>query len=373
VPTVPPTDPMYAIVLSAADPGGIQEFTVRAAAPGFQDGSAKIVVLPAIDPASDGLVQPNPSKVPAVAVLDGDTAGGCVIDHVLAFVGTGQSPNLTDDCTGSPGPHGSWTLFLEDAVGRAAPHAWDPDSETVTIPPPAPPVVIPIKVWRAAVTWLDPVTSLEAPLTVAGLTTMVDEDLELSDAVFGMNRAGFEFRRDPGIENLESDIVVTQYMPDFCANMKASVPPQFQGKALNTTGQLNVIYVRDLPGGNKGYSCWDFPVVFVNVSTRMPETLAHELAHQLGLRDPDVYDGHRIGHTDYLPGFLPDNLMWVGGRQDWQSPRDQLSVGQVFRMNADHNRSWAVKEDLTPLSLDCTHAAEDEHPCPRLALDRPGP
>ena len=48
-----------------------------------------------------------------------------------------------------------------------------------------------------------------------------------------------------------------------------------------------------------------------------------------------------------------------------------LSVGQVFRMNADKNRSWAVKQGMTPISVDCTHKSEDSVPCPRLALDRP--
>ena len=216
---------------------------------------------------------------------------------------------------------------------------------------------------------MNPNTSVEVNQTLSQFASMVEKDLNFARAVFDMNRSGFEFEWNGAIDGSAGQVVIAQNMVTYCNDLETS--GLFETHPIDTTGQINVIYVRDLPGADKGSSCWNYPVVFVNIDSKMPETLAHELAHQLGLRDPNVFDGNRIGHTDYLPGFLPDNLMWRGGRMDWQSPRDQLSVGQVFRMNADKNRSWAVKQGMTPISVDCTHKSEDSVPCPRLALDRP--
>ena len=359
----------YSAVYQAGSPSAIGEIEIRATADGFEDGVARIIILPDFNPPNDEMIETNPSRVPSIAVIDGESAGeGCFNDHVLAFVGRGYFPNLSADCT-NPVLSGSWGVFSEGAAVRFDSHSWDSALEDVPIPSRTSLTSIKLKVWRAATTTMNPNTSVEVNQTLSQFTSMVEKDLNFSRAVFDMNRSGFEFEWDGAINDSAGEVVIAQNMVTYCNDLETS--GLFETHPIDTTGQINVIYVRDLPGADKGSSCWNYPVVFVNIASKMPETLAHELAHQLGLRDPNVFDGNRIGHTDYLPGFLPDNLMWRGGRMDWQSPRDQLSVGQVFRMNADKNRSWAVKQGMTPISVDCTHNETDSVPCPRLALDRP--
>lgn len=59
-------------------------------------------------------------------------------------------------------------------------------------------------------------------------------------------------------------------------------------------------------------------------------TLAHEIGHAYGLRPAACR-----GHTEGVPGFGQDNIMWTGGTL----PRLTFKLGQVFRMNT-HADDW---------------------------------
>ncbi|MCC7484945.1 MAG: hypothetical protein IT529_08115 [Burkholderiales bacterium] len=72
-----------------------------------------------------------------------------------------------------------------------------------------------------------------------------------------------------------------------------------------------------------GFPVRDGNVTFIGVNATRT-ALAHEFGHAFGLR-PSACGGH----TNGIPGFGPDNIMWAGGGEE----RVHFTLGQVFRMN----------------------------------------
>jgi len=81
--------------------------------------------------------------------------------------------------------------------------------------------------------------------------------------------------------------------------------------------------------------------------------------------------------ASYIGGFLrSDNLMLTYLSDESWIPRENLSLGQLFRINVD-TRSWinvagAVRgptQSIDPSGLACQCNPYENKPCPRLSLD----
>lgn len=73
----------------------------------------------------------------------------------------------------------------------------------------------------------------------------------------------------------------------------------------------------------------DANITFIG-TTESLTTLAHEIGHAYGLRPAVCH-----GHTEGVPGFGADNIMWTGSTL----LRTTFKLGQVFRMNT-HADDW---------------------------------
>jgi hypothetical protein len=102
----------------------------------------------------------------------------------------------------------------------------------------------------------------------------------------------------------------------------------------------------------------------------------HEVGHALGLTLPGT------GHSDQLAGFDGSNVMQSGYAPEDEAWRSRLTVGQVFRMNADPGSwlTWAEDRfkkplrDATAPRIHCQCGADDpEGPCPRVVDDIANP
>ena len=112
-------------------------------------------------------------------------------------------------------------------------------------------------------------------------------------------------------------------------------------------------------------------LIFVYTKFYLPNTLAHEAGHALGLRGSMALGGHTNDYEGYITGFHPTNLMW-GWVDDEMiaADRDHISLGQVFRMSFD-KESWLNLPNSgtqSAYSLDCGNTDSD-NPCPRLCRD----
>ena len=150
------------------------------------------------------------------------------------------------------------------------------------------------------------------------------------------------------------------------------------------SGTINIVYVEHIKFGDdegvRGLACAGTDgqnrILIMSRFRMLPSTLAHELAHLMGLTQATLSDDWRGGHTTFLDTFDPTNLMWSQENATVGLPRDNLSLGQVFRMNVD-KRSWVNVErnGATPPrirpgeTLLCQSSRDTQEPCPKLALD----
>jgi hypothetical protein len=112
-------------------------------------------------------------------------------------------------------------------------------------------------------------------------------------------------------------------------------------------------------------------VVFVDADNRYGTTLAHEIGHVLlGAELPDY--GHSSVDGAPKEGFNRFNLMLDFVDSDLGTPRDHLTLGQVFRIAVD-DMGWlnlsgvrdGEKKDC-PIPGDAT---TDTQECPKLTHD----
>jgi hypothetical protein len=374
-------------------------------------------------PVDDRVEDPSTAVEPLVAIVDGLEAQ-CLNDEIVPFVKWAWLPDLTTDCPpdGSrPEIPASVTVFSRSDRMRLQAFTWHPGADTVelssgarSVPPftaasetgseppsgdPADevtgPSLVPVKIWTAALTNAH-TGNAYGPGELLGIA---HDDLKLANEIFAANRAGvrFEVRGETELAvNVEvapdvgtvvvngTDVLATPV--NVCtsvaqsAQLDISAPTSMSSSSSSaitiTPGKVvHLFYVDFLSGA--GFSCIDADVIFINEGTRVPTTLAHELGHKLGLRDPDIYpvptDG--IGHTDYGNAkkllFSGENLMWRGIVSTWQAPRRHISLGQIFRIHADGTRSWLAinlpaQQDTV---LACGPKYTEEVPCPILNLD----
>jgi hypothetical protein len=215
--------------------------------------------------------------------------------------------------------------------------------------------------WETAVPWtdntgdvrtavLDPLIKADVHIWVADDATraIAQQHIEIARGLFIDNMVGVEFV--PTIRKL-SDV------PGAPANafqiVKNGIEPvsldclalgPIQSSVFYTAKTLNVYYV-DIGFTGKNCAIKQSPSICTSSATAYPPgdanitflgstatstTLAHELGHAYGLRPRGCK-----GHTEGVPGFGPDNIMWAGGGDE----RTTFTLGQVFRMNT-HSDDW---------------------------------
>jgi hypothetical protein len=110
-------------------------------------------------------------------------------------------------------------------------------------------------------------------------------------------------------------------------------------------------------------------LVFLSMAETFPATLAHELGHVLALTASNGAGG--AGHVNGLSGFDIANIMWDATGLMYGSTRAHLTLGQLYRMNADVD-SWLnwVSPPAESLVRDCTTTSWGA--CPALAADLEG-
>jgi len=381
---------------------------------------AEIRVVPASDATGDRIVAEvpatEPPAPPSVALVDGQATleGGtttCIIDsgdEPIAFVGVAPLPgNMVGDCTTPPvvGALALLTPGKELVYGTASwlPEAGDLANFTATATPadayqhePGPPRELKVKIWIPH--------GADAALNAAGETPdqQVTSELGVLDWIFSTSLAGISVvpdgpLREATLGELQMGEAGVKLKLWDCLQVKDRVPSDVASEF--GPDVLSVLYVLDLwkydeddamvDAGYRGFACRPGPeasperdalggIVLIEWGDREPETLAHEIGHMLGLHYPPLPE---FGHTRYLTGFnRTHNLMWTGD----DSPRDHLSVGQVFRMNVDEH-SWlnraGVAALLTGVTRECQCDPYSTGPrdpgagpevnnwCPKLWLD----
>lgn len=147
---------------------------------------------------------------------------------------------------------------------------------------------------------------------------------------------------------------------------------------------INVVYVDEILYGEdasvRGIMCdrenSAAPILIVSWKRKVPSTLAHEIAHLMGLMSRILNADWRGGHTTFLSTFDETNLMWAQENAAVGLERDHLSLGQVFRLHADE-RSWINVPGSRAAGLSirmgdkqvCQAERHTSTPCPQLHQD----
>jgi hypothetical protein len=310
----------------------------------------------------------TPLLAPDAVVANGslDPAGEPCDVAVSPFVKRGGLGQLLKPCGKDPA---GWAavLSLNHRMSLNHPVLWTAPPLTNTVdatPLQNPMLTLPVAI--RVMVWDDP---------PADLTKLRDEilklaqtDIDKANPVLAEARAGISLAHslaNSAIIPVNSQVVITDCRVGHDPNLASDVPDL-----------LNVYYVDDVVGVN-ATTCGrregrTQEVIYIGRNQWTPSTFVHELGHAMGLTVP------RQGHTEYLQGFDLTNMM--AGYDDDSDPlgRSRLSVGQVFRMNAD-SASWLNWAVVAPgstapvrdgLRLRCQCGEDGEiGPCPRLRDD----
>jgi len=365
--------------------------------PGASNASFSVI-------SSMGIQSTSSDLTPSIGLVDGDAESGCINDYVVAFVGWGWLDDLTGDCTSQNSANsqgtaveGSITFFSRNAavqrlkvnwataghrvVTRSGSHAPADFASNTTLVLTAPaPIVVPLVVWQGVVSREHKDENDNAvTLPNSEFDDLVNQDIELANAVFRVNRAGIYLNLErterlamdylaipsAGNETLPLLVVLADNTHiNACEMVHAAGELEDKPMDLN---KIHVIYLFD-GSGMRGFSCLNGGIVFIDTWSKIPLTFAHELAHQLGLRDPDdSSNGMQVGHTDDKTEILTNNLM-RNVPAEGDAPRGRLTLGQVSRMSLDNPRSWLVRNNLSASSnvVECGEWYEDDVPCPKL-------
>ena len=315
--------------------------------------------------------------IPADTGTDSDPAPiSCRDDLVVRFAGTASlGQNLLSGCHNSIAvfaPGHAPVFECEDATGGMCTTIidarWTNGSDEIS---PSLPTIYDVGVvaWNRS----------------DGADVEVKDDLAngLLDAnsVFASQRAGIQLVLDAGAGSSDGSMV------DFSSTAEDACADLSQLSLIPTPGVLNIVYVSRIQLGTamnvRGLACSPaggaLQVLIISWNHKAPATLAHEVIHTMALSrrafDYDM-DG---GHTLWLTGFDETNLMWSHENATIGLNRDQLSLGQVFRINVDA-LSWINVERIGPVPgeslprirpgnrLRCQNDRETWVPCPPLAF-----
>jgi hypothetical protein len=280
----------------------------------------------------------NTANDRAIVMLTGRRLTGCIgtdreFDNTtdVAFIG-----NMLSNGTCST----ESVVFSDDnAMEIVSPTTVWTDSTGDRLPVPLDPMVaMPVSIW----------------LVRAGAGVAANNDINNATFLYNDNNAGitFQVNTQDVSNNANAVNTITQNGRCSAANLN-----DIQGSAFYTANALNVYYVT---GAFTAANCTaDRLAVYVGNNANAA-SLAHEFGHSFSLFGTDA----TWGHTNTVPGFGNNNIMWGGG----PGTRDHFSVGQVFRFNVDNDSSLNTTGARVGLTRDCpaTTASMD---CPALALD----
>jgi hypothetical protein len=266
--------------------------------------------------------------IPELALVRSARSSVAVENELDGFVSLAEVPDLERA--------GTLAVFSWDKRAAYVTENWRRDiQETTDVTGAAAQSSVPLEIWDG---------------TRDGLGDL--HDVEVAKLIFQINRTGVTFTSGTPIR-----IPETSLLSNDCQELPArfGFDPHL--------AILRVFYVESLDAGN-GYTCEpssDATQLARSIligASRNPTTLAHELGHVAGLVDPTG------GHTDCVPGFREDNLMWVILTDDGYGNRLNLSLGQTFRIALD-KRSWVTTLGDNPAANPpvCSDATQ---PCPAL-------
>lgn len=194
------------------------------------------------------------------------------------------------------------------------------------------------------------------------------EDLENTNQIYDDNKTGISFVADWRPLSDQEMLTLMGELAAIIGSMETSVADPISAvcnvmSELESSGwyakdRSNVYY---LPVPGTGMICPDDPNVVFIALNRKPATLAHELGHSLSLLGA-------WGHTNDVPGFGPDNVMWTGA----PDVRDHFSLGQAFRQNLEPASSINVNQVSQGPTRSCPLTL-DSSACPPLVHDWPRP
>lgn len=293
----------------------------------------------------------------------------CAIWLQPGLVRKGLAGPVTGLCAGVPLPWG--VALLGPAHGM---QMWPvPWSSGVAGTSPA--ATAPIRVMPVAVRVFLTGNNLSTRQTTA--QGFANDEIDYANTVFSDNRVGI--RLDP--------VDVQTVPPPTTPGVETNVTDCTAGDRI-TGGQDHLpvseamlhIYLVDGTGTVDAFTCAaskDRPQPVIYLAAGHSGTiLVHEISHALGLVLPGA------GHTDEIKGFDAADVM-AGGYADTDDVwRSRLTVGQVFRMNADSG-SWLnsakdlvgnrLRESTAPqLGCQCGYDDPPSTPpgwCPRLSDD----
>ena len=206
-------------------------------------------------------------------------------------------------------------------------------------------------------------------------------DLDRARTLYDQNRTGLTFTETKFVTSASLSEAQVATIGTNCRQADG-----LKSSTLYASDRINVYFVPsimiDYDFTNRGYNCFEKKpgntdgapnIIYISVLRHSPTTLAHELGHGLGLQGAAGHTGEE--GTTYIEGFESVNIMWTGLDSDEAAAKDQFSLGQGFRMNADE-RSWLNRTKASsspgPGSRKCHPSGpKNKIPCPPLAFDLP--
>ena len=312
-----------------------------------------------VTPTCDQIVQMGKAGTDeSVLLLDARRQTGadvCSDDEVRRSAGTAALGNLLANA-GCPAEASIFAGGNAMAFRPELTNWTDACGDTLTVP------LKPILV--APATFFFVTTDVEA-LKEWGLSiaTVAKADLDLANKIYDANKTGISLSMTPRPLTFFEQIALLPLLLNVIEALATgfdpltfvcSIPASLESQGLYVKNRLNVYY---LPVPGTGMVCPDDRNVVFMALNKKPETLAHEFGHSLSLLGD-------WGHTNGVPGFAKNNLMWV--REN--DVRDHFSLGQAFRQNVDPSSMLNVNAVRQELTRSCALDA-DTPACPPLALD----
>lgn len=274
----------------------------------------------------------NTSNDSVVAVLDYRNSSGCRNDQIYR---TASETGLGTNALTNGACNTDVSVFSDDNAMSFEPNVttWSNaqgDLHTVNLQPI---LQVPVSVWLAA------------PGSLATATN----DMANANLLYNQNNVGVQFV--PTYNNVSGNAAAVATIGTGCGSAAGVL-----GSAFFTANTLNAYYVNS---AFTGVNCGANRNLNYLGTTANLGSLPHEFGHAYGLR-PSASNGH----TNGVPGFGNNNIMWGGG----PGTRNLFTAGQAFRINTDTTSMLNANGDRTGPTRTCLPNVTSNI-CPNLALD----